>query len=211
MKILTLLGSPRKKGNTSTVLSWVEEALAAEGHQIERVNLVSKDINGCLACKKCKENDKEPGCIQKDDGNEILEKMVSAEGVIYASPLFYWGFSAQMKALVDRRYCLFRGSCGAKDHRSFVEGQRHGLIMTAADPFENNFEEVMKAFQRMLVYDKAHSAGELFVCNCKTPDALGEEVKALAYSYANQFCRPAFEPYALLIPGGAHHFIPAGK
>lgn len=208
MNVVSIFSGPRKKGNTATVLSWVEAELKSHGHQVERINLTSKKLNGCISCYKCKDNLNEPGCVQKDDGPFIIDQMVASDIVIYASPLYYWGFSSQMKALIDRCYCLYRGACGTPAHTSFVEGQRQALIVTAADPFENNAEQVLTAFQRMLVYNKTHSAGELLVCNSTTPDQLGEEVKSQAIKFANQLLAATQTPYALLIPGGAIKLVP---
>jgi len=208
MNVISIFGGPRKKGNTATILGWVEEELKTLGHQIERINLSSKKVNGCVGCLKCKDNLNEPGCAQKDDGTFIIDRMVASDVVIYASPLYYWGFSAQMKAFIDRCHCLYRGVCGSPEHMSFVEGQRQALIVTAADPFENNAEQILTTFQRILVYDKAYSAGELLICNCNTPDSLDEEIQAQAIKFANQLFSATKTPYSLLIPGGAPNMIP---
>ena len=209
MKVLSLLGSARKKGNTATVLGWVEAELQAIGHEIERIHLPSKQINGCLGCGKCKEIPDRPGCVQKDDGLSVIEQMVESDAVIYASPLYYWGFTAHMKALIDRSYCLYRGTCGTPGHNSFVEGQRQALVVTAADAFENNTELVITSFQRALVYSKAKSAGELMVCNSTTPEELDEEIREQAGKFARQIFNETNAPYALMIPGGAPKMIPA--
>lgn len=208
MKVLSLLGSGRKKGNTSTLLGWVETELQAMGHEIERIHLPSKQINGCLGCGQCKTATDRPGCVQRDDGLSVIEQMVESDAVIYASPLYYWGFTAHMKALIDRSYCLYRGVCGTPDHTSFVEGQRQALIVTAADAFENNTELVITSFQRALVYSKAESAGELMVCNSTTPEELGEDIREQAEKFARQIFNGADAPYALMIPGGAQKMIP---
>ena len=134
MNVLSLFGGPRKKGNTATVLGWVEDELIAIGHSVERVNLSSKDINGCIGCMKCKEKPDAPGCVQKDDGIDVINRMVENDAVIYASPLYYWGFSAQMKALIDRCFSLYRGACGGPDHTSFVEGQYRKKTLCLNDP-----------------------------------------------------------------------------
>jgi multimeric flavodoxin WrbA len=203
MKILSLLGSARKKGNTATVLSWVEAELQTIGHEIDRIHLPSKQINGCLGCGKCKEIPDQPGCVQKDDGLSVIGQMVESDAVIYASPLYYWGFTAHMKALIDRSYCLYRGACGTATHTSFVEGQRQALLVTAADAFENNTELVITSFLRALVYSKAKPAGELMVCNSTTPEELGEEIREQAGKFARQIFNESNAPYALMIPGGA--------
>ncbi len=201
MKVLTLLGSARKKGNTATVLGWIEEEMQALGHQVDRVNLASKSIKGCLGCEKCKTVQDKPGCVQKDDGLPTIEQMVDSDAVIFASPLYYWGFSAHMKALIDRCYSLYRGSFQTPSHFSFVEDQRQALVVTAADPYENNAEFIVASFQRMLGYSKAKSSGELVVCNCTSPDDLGEEIKEKAVEFARRLFEGTGKPYPVVMQG----------
>lgn len=208
MDVLTIFGGPRKKGNTSTVLGWVEEELITLGHEVERINLSSKNINGCIGCMKCKEKQDAPGCVQMDDGNDVIDRMVAGDAVIFASPLYFWGFTAKMKALIDRCYSLYRGVCGRPDHTSFVDGQYQALLMTAADPFERNLEQILTAYQRMLVYNKALCAGELLVCNSTVPDDLGPEIKSQAVKFADQMFDVERKPYGILIPGGAPLYVP---
>lgn len=208
MKILSIFGGPRRKGNTATVLGWIEDELKDLGHQIERINLSQKKVHGCVGCLKCKDNMEIPGCVQKDDGTMIIDSVMASGVVLFSSPLYYWGFSSLMKALIDRCHCFYRGVCGSSDHTSFVEGQRQALVVTAADQFENNAEQILTAFQRLLVYNKAHSAGELLVCNCTTPEELGEEIKEQAINFANQLLTKERSPYSLLIPGGAPNYVP---
>ncbi|MBC8461959.1 MAG: hypothetical protein H8D67_28650, partial [Deltaproteobacteria bacterium] len=96
---------------------------------------------------------------------------------------------------------------GTPEHTSFIEGQRQALIVTAADSFENNVEQILTTFQRRLVYVKAYSAGELLVCNCTTSDTLGEENHTQAIKFANQLFSATKTPYSLLIPGGAPNMM----
>jgi len=185
MDILTFLGSARKKGNTATVLGWVEEELRSLGHSVERINLASKKISGCLGCAKCRRFPDRLGCVQEDDAPAILERQLSADAVIYASPLYFWGFSAQMKALIDRGYCLVR-EYGLPGHASLVEGQRQALLVTAADAYENNAELVVTSFRRIVDYAKARLAGELVVGNCTSPAELSQEVRERARRLARE-------------------------
>ncbi len=201
LKAVSIYGGPRHNGNTAKITSWVEEALVALGHQVERINLFSKKVNGCLGCLRCKSNSSEAGCVQSDDASDIIHKMVASDVVIYASPLYHWGFSAQMKALIDRSHCLHSGAYGTPEHTSLVEGQRQALIVTSSGPFENNAEQILTTFHRMLFSNKAHSAGEFLVCNCSTPDALNNDIKAQTGKFANQISGAAEAPYAILLPG----------
>ena len=185
MKIITLQGSPRKKGNTAKVLSWVEEELVTLGHDVESIFLNAKNLKGCLACGKCKENADIVGCIQKDDIPEILEKMTQAELVIFASPLYFWGVSAQLKAVIDRTYSLYV-DYHQPGHASLVDGQRQALLVTGAGPYDNNAEAAFTAFGRLQSPHKAVNAGELFIGSCSTPDKLDGSIKDKAVAFANK-------------------------
>ena len=185
MNILTLQSSARPKSNTAQMLNWVEEDLKEMGHEVERVNLFKKQINGCLGCAKCRENATEPGCIQKDELPAILDKMIKADAVIYAAPLYMWGFPAQIKAFMDRAYSLVQ-NYGSPDHSSLVEGQRQALLMTAAGPYENNGEGAVTAFRNFVGYLKATVVGELFLGGATSPDAMGDAERAKAALLAKQ-------------------------
>ena len=185
MKIIALQGSPRKKGNTAKVLSWVEEELVALGHDVESIFLNTKNLKGCLACGKCKEQADAVVCIQKDDIPEILEKMTGAGLVVFASPLYFWGVSAQLKTVIDRTYSLYV-DYHQPGHASLVDGQRQALLLTGAGPYENNAEAAVTAFGRLQGPHKAVHAGELFIGSCSTPDKLGDSIKDKAVAFARQ-------------------------
>ena len=183
MRITTLLGSAKKKGNTATVLGWVEEELKSLGHDAERVYLNSKSIRGCLGCAKCRENPDEIACVQKDDAIDIMEQMISSEVVLFASPIYFWGFSAQIKALIDRGYSLVT-NYHKPGHTSLMEGKRIGLLVTGADPYEDNAEGMFTTFDRIVDFLLARKSGELYVGECSVPSELSEEVKDKALELA---------------------------
>lgn len=185
MKVIALQGSPRKKGNTAKVLSWVEEELSSQGHEVETIYLNAKTVNGCLACGKCKETMDAVGCVQKDDGLEILEKMVEADLCIFASPLYFWGVTAQLKAVIDRTYSFYV-DYHQPGHASLVEGKRQALILTGGGPFENNAEATITAFGRLQNPHKAVNAGELYIGRCSTPDNMDDAVKEQAVAFAKK-------------------------
>lgn len=188
MKILILQGGARKKGNTAQVLTWVDDELKTLGHDVETVYLGNKHLNGCLGCAKCKDLPKDPktgviGCIQKDDVPDILGKMVTAEAVVFSSPLYFWGVTAQLKAVIDRSYSLYT-QYHQPDHTSLVEGQRQAILITGGGPFENNAQETFTAFSRLQNPHKAVHAGELFVGRCTTPANMDASVKQQAVEFA---------------------------
>lgn len=179
MQVLCLQGSPHGRGNTATVLGWVEEELTALGHQVDHADLQKLTIGGCLGCAKCREKPDEVGCVQKDDGLDLLERMVAAQAVIYASPLYFWGYSSQIKAFIDRGYSLVSGY-GTPDHRSLIEGQRQALILTAADAYEDNCEYVVGSFERIAGYFKAQASGKVVATETGAPEDLDDRVREQA-------------------------------
>jgi len=183
MQITTLLGSAKKKGNTATVLGWVEKELQSLGHDVERIYLNNKSIGGCLGCAKCRENPDEIACVQNDDTIDIMEQMISSEVVLFASPIYFWGFSSQIKALIDRGYSLVT-NYHKPGHTSLMEGKRIGLLVTGADAYEENAEGLFTAFDRIVDFLLAKKSGELYVGECSVPAELSEAVKNNALELA---------------------------
>ena len=183
MHVTTLLGSARKKGNTATVLGWVEKELETLGHTVERIYLNKKTIGGCLGCAKCRENPDEIACVQKDDAIDIMERMIASDGVLFASPVYFWGFTSQIKALIDRGFSLVT-NYHQPGHTSLMEGRRIGLLVTGADAYENNAEGLFSAFDRIAGFLLARKAGELYVGGCSNPADLPETVRDQAVGLA---------------------------
>ncbi|MFZ5564163.1 MAG: flavodoxin family protein [Thermodesulfobacteriota bacterium] len=102
MKVVAINGSPRKEGNTSTLLKYVLAELAAEGIDTELVFLAGKKIGGCIACYKCFEKKDKKCSGRKDDLNAVLEKMVEADGILLGSPTYFSNVTPELKALIDR-------------------------------------------------------------------------------------------------------------
>ena len=90
--------------------------------------------------------------------------MINSQLVIFSSPLYFWGFSAQIKTIIDRTYSLYTKE---PEHTSLVDGQRQALIATGAGAYDDN-------------------AGELFIGSCTTPDALDDSVQQKAIEFARK-------------------------
>jgi len=102
MKVIGFNGSPRKDGNTTTLMGYLLREVEKEGIETELVQLSAKMIHGCIACYKCFEN-KDGRCAVKDDAaNEYIEKMTMAHGIVLGSPSYFQNVTAEMKALIDR-------------------------------------------------------------------------------------------------------------
>ena len=183
MHITTILGSAKKKGNTATVLGWIEKELTSQGHAVERIYLNNQTIGGCLGCAKCRENPDEIACVQKDDAVDIMQKMIDSEAVLFASPIYFWGFTAQIKALIDRGYALVT-NYHKPGHTSLMRDKRIGLLVTGADAYEDNAEGMFTAFDRIVDFLLARKSGELYVGECSVPAELPDTAKNNALELA---------------------------
>lgn len=99
MHIVAFLGSPRKDGNTDILLKRTLEPIREAGHEITLFNLNAKNIKPCQNCGSCTETG---ACIMKDDMTDVSEAIRQADRIILASPIFFFGVSAQAKAMIDR-------------------------------------------------------------------------------------------------------------
>ncbi|MBT4290295.1 MAG: flavodoxin family protein [Deltaproteobacteria bacterium] len=183
MKIVTILGSPRKKGNTAKILELFENNVVSQGHEIDRINITSYNLKGCLACDKCKKIVDAPGCIQKDDMLSLFDRMISADAIVYATPLYWWGFTAQLKTLIDRQYCLSKND-DTLEFKSFLKGKPEALLVTCADSIENNADLIPVMFQRKCDYTASIAIGKYILPSCTSPDEMGEDANKIAEKMA---------------------------
>jgi multimeric flavodoxin WrbA len=102
MKVVAFNGSPRKEGNTASLINHVLAELEKEGIETEVVHIGGKSVHGCIACSKCYENRDRRCVIDKDIVNECIEKMIEADGIILASPTYFADLTPELKALIDR-------------------------------------------------------------------------------------------------------------
>ena len=140
MKAIAINGSARKDGNTAIMTRWVFDELEKEGIETELYQMKGKQVNGCIACYKCFKNQDQRCAVKKDDLNECIEKMLAADAIILASPVYFSDITAQIKAVIDRagmtaiaNNAMFRRKLGA----SVVVARRGGASHTFASL--NNF------------------------------------------------------------------------
>lgn len=103
MKVLGIVCSPRKEGNTEILVRNALNAARENGAETELLLLADKQINPCDACDACLENG---ACIVEDDMQEIYQKLENADGLIFGTPVYFINVSAQAKAVIDRTYSL---------------------------------------------------------------------------------------------------------
>ncbi len=169
MKVLTIQGSPHRTGNTATLLKYFEQIIS-ENNTIERINITDMKVGGCLGCDNCQNNEIEPSCIQKDDMKNILEKVLDADIVVYASPVYVWDFTAQMKCVMDRHYALVKWKY--YENKSLVKNKKTILLATCGGDRNNNSDLITQIFEREMRYMQCLVMGKIIVDNCTTPKEL---------------------------------------
>ncbi len=139
MKVLGIYGSPRKGGNSDQLLDKALEGARAAGAEIMRVYARDLKMCGCLECGGC---DKTGKCVVEDDMQDVYPLMEAADVIFLASPIFFYGITAQAKALVDRSQALWNRRMLTKDpeeRKAFGSGRGY-LIAVGATRGKNLFE-----------------------------------------------------------------------
>ena len=100
IKVLALAGSPRRHGNSETLLDWVLGGMITDPEVIvEKIVLIEADVNPCRGCNACEKLNK---CVQRDGMDAIHDKIIAADIILLSSPIYCMGIAAQAKALIDR-------------------------------------------------------------------------------------------------------------
>jgi multimeric flavodoxin WrbA len=102
MKVVAINGSARKDGNTAILVRRVFRELEAEGVATELVQLAGTTLRGCTACYRCFERKDRRCAVTGDAANDLIARMLEADGIILASPTYFADVSAELKALIDR-------------------------------------------------------------------------------------------------------------
>lgn len=134
-KVLALSGSPRRGGNSDTLCDRFIKGAAEAGHEAEKIFLGDKSINYCTECGAC--NTEKGRCPQKDDMSEVLEKMVEADVIVMATPIYFYTMAGQMKTLIDR--CCPR--------YTEISGKDFYFVMTAAETGKDIMDRTLAEFR----------------------------------------------------------------
>jgi len=165
-QVLVILGSPRRKGNSSTLAARMSRGAKSAGADVETLFLQGLKISPCRGCDTC-QKDGSKGCAIKDDMQEIYAKLMKADAWVIASPVYWFTMSAQTKTFMDRCYALT-----AYAENPFA-GKRIAIAMSYgdADPVKSGCVNALRTFQDAfrytgskivgMVYGSAMEAGEI--------------------------------------------------
>ena len=140
MNILVLTGSPRPRGETAKMVAAFRAAAEEAGHRVTVMEVCRMNIHGCLACEYC--HGKGQGvCVQKDDMQQIYEKLSDTEMLVLASPIYYHNISGQLKCAIDRFYSALypTAPAGLKKAAMFLASGDADMDVGARFSFEGDF------------------------------------------------------------------------
>jgi len=153
--VVVLMGSPHREGNTAALVGHLADAARAEGATVEVFFLHEMAIAPCRACEACHEEGAS-GCVVQDDMQKIYPKLRAADAVVFASPIYMFSISAQLKTALDRCYALVRLE---GDHD--LVGKRAGLVLAygAPDLETSGAGEVRRTFERLCGFARMDLVG----------------------------------------------------
>lgn len=171
-RIIVLAGSPRKNGNTDRlVASFVKGT--EEQNEVEVVSIHDYQVNPCTGCNTCfARNGYE--CVQEDDMPLIYRKLKTADILVIASPVYFYGISAQLKAVVDRLHTPMRDSFPIK---------KLGLILVGAAELPELFDAILTQYRLVLNFFHLEDAGTVLVRGAKEKGDINEADLRKAYSF----------------------------
>lgn len=175
-KILILSGSPRNNGNSDILCDEFAKGAKESGHEVEKIRISEKNIGYCKACYACKNSGV---CIIKDDMAEVLQKMIDADVLVLASPVYFYSIDAQLKAVIDRTVARWLE----------VKNKEFYYIVTMADESPSSADTTIACFRGyadcvsgavekgIIIGDSVYEKGEIKNNNAiKTAYEMGKNV-----------------------------------
>lgn len=152
MKIVVLNGSPRKGGNTALMAEAFAKGAEGKGHEVQILDVAHMDIKGCMGCRWCYSHGGQ--CVQRDDMERVLQALSGADLTVFASPIYWFDITAQLKTVIDRLYAC--GSTGFHFHKTAL------LLDAGAD---HVFDAALAQYKAMTAYLKWEDMGIVLAPN----------------------------------------------
>lgn len=170
-KVLVISTSLRRNSNSHGLAEEFAKGAKEAGHQVELISLIGRQIEYCVGCLSCQSTGQ---CVIEDDANLIAEKMLNADVICYATPIYYYEMAGQMKTLLDRMNPLFSADYKFRDVY---------MLSTAADDGPHVADRAVNGLEGWIeCFAKAELAGSLFAGGVTDPGEITNH-PALAKAY----------------------------
>jgi multimeric flavodoxin WrbA len=171
--IVILLGSAREDGNSTRLAYAFADAASLAGHAVQSIRVPALDIVPCDGCGECWKPASTP-CVLRDDLDSVYPLLRKADMLVFATPLHFFTWSAPLKTLVDRLYCL------APKRRHGLQGLPVALLATAADPRPAAFTGLKATFRLVAGYMQWKILGDVLVPGVAEEGDIARKPRALA-------------------------------
>ncbi|GFO54642.1 FMN reductase [Geomonas sp. Red276] len=180
MNIVTLLGSPRSQGNSSTIARRIIQAAEADGWTSRTFELNRLTYRGCQGCYACKQG--RDDCVVRDDMTEVLAAVREADLVVLATPVYYGDLSSQLKAFMDRTFSYLVPGYATAQQPSRLSPKKLIFVQSQGHPDEASFADIFPRYQYFLKWQNFTEVRLVRACGIgpNTVDAVPEPVLAKA-------------------------------
>ena len=162
MKFTLIFGSPRKSGNTASLLSSFMDELKSKGAEIDYFDVYEKNIAGCRACLQCQKDKTKASCVIDDDMQPIIASVADCDVLVVAAPIYCWGIPGPVKTVFDRFIYAFCKHYGDDPFGpALLQGKRLALVTTCGYPVEKGADLYEQSMQRIAKHCKLEYAGML--------------------------------------------------
>ena len=180
MRVLAINGSPRRGGNTELLLKQAVAGAKAAGAQVETLVINELNFVGCQDCGGC---NKEGICVIKDDMQAIYEMLKQADGLIFASPVFFGSLSSQSKKLIDRLQAFWVARNILKKKISDRPLRKGVFICVEASKRESFFKNASEITRHFFATAEFEYSGELFCSGVDKKGAILKDKECLQEAY----------------------------
>ncbi len=160
-KICILKASPRKKGNTYSLLKPVVDTLETKGVSCREFDLYEMEILPCLACRGCQKDWSAANCVRRDDMGPIFEAVMESDLILFASPIYAWYCTAPLKAAMDRMVYAFNKYYGAEKGPAIWAGKSVAILTTCGYKVEKGTDLFEEGVKRYCKHSGLHYIGML--------------------------------------------------
>lgn len=171
MKIVLITGSPHERGTTAILAGEFGRGALEAGHEVVQFDAARKEVHPCIACERC--HSAVSACLFRDDFDELRDELIEADAIVFLSPIYYYGMTAQIKTVIDRFYA--------------IDGQLHknkktALMLAFADSTMESAQGAIASFYGMADYLEWEIVDVIAAGKCQTAeDILNTDFPKQAY------------------------------
>ncbi len=149
-QIIILTSSPRRNGNTNLLAKWVALGATEAGADVETIDIAHLDYaaNGCTACMDCQKSDKFE-CVIEDEASEIIKRLPKADVLVFATPTYFFGPSAQLKLLLDRMFSLIKLDPEDGSRQNAMQDTALALVASSGGEMEHGIGLIEQTFRTL--------------------------------------------------------------